>query len=387
MEEAEVKELLEKVPGAVMIQAEPGSKLFMQTVRHQFRTEQRFATVSRLLEVSSDEIDRTVAADSLGYFGRRATPFLIRALENDTPTVRRHAAAALGLTGDPAAEPALRSALADPEPNVRFAAAQSIDLLPILSQVSSPDLVDLTEFQKELEPEPAKPGEKPKTSVSMDLEAQNLFQELERRAHAHQSVGRFREAAQCFGEIIAMTPGLASAYVGRGTALQQDEQYEAALADLNRALELDPKNADAYRRRGICHRRLEMWEETLQDAIKAVELAPENAQNWYNLGFLRQRNKEDQAAREAYDRAIQLRPDYAVALMARGSLRLAQDDAAGAVDDLSAGLTLSPTTAGGWWNRSIAHKMLGNEEAMKEDQRRAIELAPALAEQLAEDAP
>ncbi len=121
--------------------------------------------------------------------------------------------------------------------------------------------------------------------------------------------------------------------MGLRTALQQDEQYEAALADLNRALELDPKNADAYQWRGICHRRLEMWDETPQDAIKAVELAPENAQNCYNLGFLRQRNKEDQAAREAYDRAIQLRPAYAVALMAPGSLRLARDEAAaGAVE-------------------------------------------------------
>src|SRR5262249_38285982 len=100
----ELEDLLRKVPGATRVAASPQSKAFLQASRNRFRPLARFDTVSRLIEVGADEVDRSVSADSLGYFGRRATPFLARALAGDSSAqVRRHAAAALGLTGDPAA--------------------------------------------------------------------------------------------------------------------------------------------------------------------------------------------------------------------------------------------------------------------------------------------
>jgi len=56
-------------------------------------------------------------------------PALIRALDQEEPTVRRNAARALGLIGSPAKEaiPALRAALRDRDPMVCGAAATALE--------------------------------------------------------------------------------------------------------------------------------------------------------------------------------------------------------------------------------------------------------------------
>jgi tetratricopeptide (TPR) repeat protein len=382
----ELDKAVSALPGAMLLRDPVGSKAFMQTVRHIFRTKARFKTVSRLIAVSRDEIDRTVAADSLGYFGKRGTPFLIRALESDDAPVRRHAAFALGLTGDTAAEPALRSALKDPDPKVRFSAAQSLDLIAILSQVSAPALVDLEEFRKDLEPE-IQNGNEHKPSVILDLETRNLFEELGRLGDEKLRDGKFEEAAQHFGEMIGLAAGVARPYLGRGTARERQGRYAEALGDLNRAIELDAETGDAYGRRALCHRRLGDWDSALSDARKAAELEPENAQNWYNVGFLEQSKENHDSAMKAYDRAIELRPDYAVARQARGTFKLSQGDAAGAIEDISVAIQYNPTAAAAWWNRGIAHGMSGNVEAQESDIRRALELSPEMAAQLGGKAP
>lgn len=139
-----IKQALTIEPDTRVLWAEPASREFRQAARDHFRTEQRFQIFSRLIEYGTDELDRMLSADNLGFFGRRGTSFLVRALKSDPSwRVRQHAAVALGRTGDPAAEPALWEALGDPNDKVRLAATESLDVLAILTEVQSPDIITL----------------------------------------------------------------------------------------------------------------------------------------------------------------------------------------------------------------------------------------------------
>lgn len=59
-----------------------------------------------------------------------------------------------------------------------------------------------------------------------------------------------------FEEAIAQDLKSAKAWAGKGTALQQLERYEEALAAYDRALELDPEDEIVKRWRETCLRRV-----------------------------------------------------------------------------------------------------------------------------------
>ena len=57
----------------------------------------------------------------------------------------------------------------------------------------------------------------------------------------------------------------------------EQQTPQAALADLNQAIELDPADASAIARRGETYRRMERYDEALADLNRAIELEPDNA--------------------------------------------------------------------------------------------------------------
>ena len=83
--------------------------------------------------------------------------------------------------------------------------------------------------------------------------------------------GRPREAMEQINGLILVYPNHATLYAIRGGMEQKRKQYELALADLNRAVEMEPTNADFYVSRATLH--LEMRKKKLarQDTQLAVK--------------------------------------------------------------------------------------------------------------------
>jgi HEAT repeat protein len=87
-----------------------------------------FARVARR-KIEEDEFVRRAAAVSLGQLAsREGVPVLVAALSNERAPddIRREAARALGLIGDPAAIPALRSALTARDPHLANIASEAL---------------------------------------------------------------------------------------------------------------------------------------------------------------------------------------------------------------------------------------------------------------------
>jgi tetratricopeptide (TPR) repeat protein len=57
--------------------------------------------------------------------------------------------------------------------------------------------------------------------------------------------------------------------------------YDRAIADFNKAIELDPKDAIAYGGRGFAYSSKADYDRAIADLTKAIELDPKNARIYY----------------------------------------------------------------------------------------------------------
>jgi len=62
------------------------------------------------------------------------------------------------------------------------------------------------------------------------------------------------------------------------------QEYQKAIDDCSKAIELDPKNADAYNNRGNAYASLGEYQKAIDDCSKAIELDPKNADAYNNRG-------------------------------------------------------------------------------------------------------
>lgn len=90
--------------------------------------------------------------------------------------------------------------------------------------------------------------------------------------------GQFDRALELTGQILAMDPNLAEAYVLRGIALASTSSPEAATESFQRAIALDPRNAKAYFNLAVHWFNLGRLEEAKVMANQALSLDPGHAQ-------------------------------------------------------------------------------------------------------------
>ena len=70
----------------------------------------------------------------------------------------------------------------------------------------------------------------------------------------------------------------------KAVELINEERWEEALAELDKAIELDPNLAEAYNNRGRAYSELGQYEQALTEYNKAIRLNPNNAVAYYNRG-------------------------------------------------------------------------------------------------------
>jgi tetratricopeptide (TPR) repeat protein len=69
----------------------------------------------------------------------------------------------------------------------------------------------------------------------------------------------------------------ALAYNNRGVAYNEKRDYEHAIADFSKAIDLDAKLAVAYNNRGLAYHAKGDYERAIADFSKAIDLDPKNA--------------------------------------------------------------------------------------------------------------
>jgi tetratricopeptide (TPR) repeat protein len=160
----------------------------------------------------------------------------------------------------------------------------------------------------------------------------------------------------------------------RGEAYRLMKQYENAIADFDRAVELDTDYAWAVANRGHTYRLLERYEEALADFDRAIELNPEY--NWAIIGrgFTHQDMKRYKEALVDFNQVIELDADNAKAIAERGFTYWLLEQYEEALTDFSRAIELDANYTRAVTNRGSTYQMLGRYEEALADFDRAIEL-------------
>ncbi len=132
------------------------------------------------------------------------------------------------------------------------------------------------------------------------------------------------------------------AFYNRGTVYADRDDYEHAIWDFSRAIELKPNFMEALYNRGTAYEKKGEYDRAIQDLNRVIALNPKIAEAFHNRGIA-QKNKGDyERARQDYDQAIRLSPNSATMIMSRGVLWFDQGQFDAAAVDFARASELKP---------------------------------------------
>ena len=149
-----------------------------------------------------------------------------------------------------------------------------------------------------------------------------------------------------FNKAIEIDPNLAGAYSGRGDAFSYRREYDRALADYTMVIQLEPNNAAAYYSRGNAYDEKDEYNKAIADYTRAIELAPNLAEAYNNRGYVYVEKGEYDKAIADYTMATQLNPNYAAAYYNRGYVHDEKGEYDEAIADYTLAIEKNPRDAG-----------------------------------------
>ena len=206
------------------------------------------------------------------------------------------------------------------------------------------------------------------------------------RAVAFRGTRRFDLAIRDLEKVIQLDPKLpmpmwTELYYALGTVYQENGEYAKALDNLNKALTLDPAHAKSYNNRGNTHFFLKEYEKALADINKSLEIT-ESSLGYYSRAKIYEGKGDSQKAVADYTKAVELNPRFAEAYSNRGLLFQKQGIIDLAHQDFTKAITIDPLDGIYYFNRANIYFLRGQITLAVADYSRAIEIFPRWAEPL-----
>ena len=98
----------------------------------------------------------------------------------------------------------------------------------------------------------------------------------------------------------------AETYYNRGVDYYNQKQYESAIQDYNKTIELNPNYTLAYNNRGVAYLSLRNFNQAIADATKAIQLNPNYAKSYQLRGLCYQALGETAKAQADFAKAKEL---------------------------------------------------------------------------------
>ena len=124
---------------------------------------------------------------------------------------------------------------------------------------------------------------------------------------------QFDELIAVAGTILYEEPENVRALYWRACAYMRTSGIEAALFDLDHAIDIYDEYSDAYSQRGVLHFHRGDLMKALTDMNKAVGLEPKNSFRYSSRAYIKSMMEDLEGAIEDYNKAIELDPEDAVA--------------------------------------------------------------------------
>lgn len=127
---------------------------------------------------------------------------------------------------------------------------------------------------------------------------------------------RPKEAIASYGEPLEVKRG--EAWYNRGVVLMTTGQFQEAIANFDKILEIEPNLYQVWFNRGIVLGKLERHEEAITNLDNALTIQPDLYEAWYNRGVALLYLRCCEEAIISYDKALEIQPDLHQAWNNRG---------------------------------------------------------------------
>ena len=200
------------------------------------------------------------------------------------------------------------------------------------------------------------------------------------RGAAYNKLQQYDKAIIDFNRALEINPRDASSYNNRGFAFSQSDHNEEALNDFDKALKFDPSYYEVYINRGNTLKRKGDVGSALEDYKKSLSLNSCQPKSYYNIGLTYAENDNPDSAIVYYNRAIAQLPNYTAAYLNRGIAYAGMKQYDKALENYNLVLKIDPYDEMAYSNRGILFFDTGNFSQAIHDFSKALELNPQRAQ-------
>jgi tetratricopeptide (TPR) repeat protein len=193
------------------------------------------------------------------------------------------------------------------------------------------------------------------------------------QARAHILLKDFAKAEAILRAVFARIPSCAPCYLCSGLIARLGKDWDKALADLNRAVNLDPSSTEALKERGRVFIELDEPVRAAADLTAAAELDPSDGEIFALRGLTFLSRMLFDAAIQDFTHALECLPGDARILYDRAAAFVRKEDWTSALQDLDKIVSAKPRAARALALRGVVHFSRGKTGAAAVDFNRAVE--------------
>jgi len=197
-----------------------------------------------------------------------------------------------------------------------------------------------------------------------------------KRGLTHVNMRNYEQAIYDFTKAIELDRYYAEAYNNRSAALLMMENYAKAVLDCNWTLELAPHFVAAYINLGIAHTGLRDYAHALNDYYNALQIDPDNIYALYNRGNTKIWMGDYHNAIDDFDRTIATNSEFVAAYVNRGVAYTELKELKQALANFSKAIKLNPNYVYAYYNRANLYREMSRHQEAVEDYTQVIELNP-----------
>ena len=200
------------------------------------------------------------------------------------------------------------------------------------------------------------------------------------RGMVYRDKGQYDQAISDFNKALEINPRFVRAYNNRGIAYGKKGQYDQAISDYSKALGINPRFAYPYNNRGNAYWEIGQYDRAISDLNKALEINPSYAEAYNNRGMAyRDKGQYDQGISD-FNKALEINPMFVQAYYNRGMAYGRKSQYDQAISDYNKALGINPRFAEAYNNRGIVHYYKGQYDQAISDYNKALEMNPRFAE-------
>jgi tetratricopeptide (TPR) repeat protein len=162
--------------------------------------------------------------------------------------------------------------------------------------------------------------------------------------------------------------GAGDSYVVRGLRAFEEQDYDLAIAQLERAVEVGVSKyslEEVYSVLGRAYESTNQFNKAIDAHQKALEINPKYYKAWVNLGVAYRLNGNLEEAERSYNQALSIESNYAELHASLGALYIFQNEPEKALSALNRAIELDPQLPVARANIAVAYAMVGQFDLAK----------------------